>query len=129
MRQLTRPFGGFWFFVKGQEDKKNPQLYPPEFIEATIVEQNGQVRGHYRSRYRIVDRDISPDVTFDFNGTVNLASNTVTADWTGPGGARGELVMKLVSEHSMKVDWSADRLGTIQGLTSGTASLTRRLDQ
>jgi hypothetical protein len=27
------------------------------------------------------------------------------------------------------VDWSADRLGTIQGLTSGTASLTRRLDQ
>ncbi|MCU1324672.1 MAG: hypothetical protein JWN34_42 [Bryobacterales bacterium] len=127
-RLPARTFGGFWFYVRANGDRKSSQLYPPEFIEATIVEQNGQVQGHYRSRYRIVDRAISPDVNFNFTGTVNLGANTVTADWTGPGGARGELTIKLLGENSARVDWSADRLGNMQGLTAGTATLTRRLD-
>ena len=127
-RLRPQPFNGFWFFVRTQDDKKNPALYPPEFIEATISEQSGQIRGRYRSRYHITDRAISPDVNFDFSGTIDVASNTVTANWIGPGGARGEMTMKLLSEHSMRVEWSTDRLGNLQGLTSGTAALTRRLD-
>ena len=127
-RLPMRPFNGFWFYVRTAEERRNPGLYPPEFIEATIVEQNGQVRGHYRSRYRIVDRAISPDVNFEFTGAINVTTNTVAANWVGPGGARGELTIKLLNDHSMKVDWSADQLGSIQGLTSGTAALTRRLD-
>ena len=124
----SQPFNGFWFFVRTQDDKKNPSLYPPEFIETTINEQSGQVHGRYRSRYRITDRAISPDVNFDFTGILNPTSNTITAGWTGAGGARGEITLKLLSEHSMRVEWSTDRLGSIQGLTSGTAALTRRLD-
>lgn len=126
-RPVIHPFGGFWFYLRAPEEKnKNAGLYPPEFIEASIVEQNGQVRGRYRSRYRIVDRAISPDVNFEFSGIIT--AGVVTATWTGPGGARGEITMKLLSDNSMKIDWTADQLGSIQGLTSGTAALTRRLD-
>lgn len=122
LRTLT----GFWFYLRVPDDKKNPTLYPPEFIEATIAEQNGQVKGRYRSRYRIVDRAISPDVNFEFTG--KLAGNVVSASWAGPGGAHGDITIRLLSENSMRVEWTADQLGSIQGLTAGTAALTRRLD-
>jgi hypothetical protein len=57
-----------------------------------------------------------------------VSEGVVTAAWTGPGGARGEITMKMLTDNSMKIDWTADQLGSIQGLTSGTAALTRRLD-
>ena len=121
-----RALTGFWFYLRVPDDKKTPALYPPEFIEATILEQNGQVKGRYRSRYRIVDRAISPDVNFEFAG--KLAGNVVSASWKGPGGARGDLTIRLLSENSMRVEWTAEELGSTQGLTAGTAALTRRLD-
>ena len=125
-RVPPRALSGFWFYLRIPEDKKTPALYPPEFIEATISEQNGQVKGRYRSRYRIVDRAISPDVNFEFAG--KLAGNVVAASWKGPGGARGDLTIRLLSENSLRVEWTTDQLGSTQGLTAGTASLTRRLD-
>lgn len=122
LRALT----GFWFYLRTPEDKKNPGLYPPEFIEATMSEANGLVKGRYRSRYRIADRAISPDVNFEFNGKVS--GNSVAAVWTGPGGAHGDMTIRLLSDNSMRVEWTATQLGSLQGLTAGTAALTRRLD-
>jgi len=124
----ARLFAGFWFFMKStpQQRNKGVELYPPEFIEATISEQNGVVHGKYRSRYRIVDRAISPDVTFEFSGTPNGTS--LTCPWTGPGGSRGDLILRVTAENALKVDWTATELGSTQGLVSGTATLTRRID-
>ena len=123
----ARPFNGFWFYMKEEPGKnKTPSLYPPEFIEATITEQNGMIRGRYRSRYRIVDRAISPDVIFEFAGPAS--GNSVVAPWTGAGGSKGEITLKIAGENSMKVDWVASDPGKIQGLISGTATLIRRLD-
>jgi curved DNA-binding protein CbpA len=124
----NRRLVGFWFYVKparGQKNK-NHTLYPPEYIEAIITEENGVLHGKYRSRFDIVDRAISPDVNFSFSGTPNGAS--ITCPWTGPGGAKGELTLRLVSENSIRVDWKAIELGSRQGLTSGTAVLTRKLE-
>ena len=84
------------------------------------------IHGRYRSRYRIVDRAISPDVNFEFTGTSN--GTTLTTPWTGLGGAKGQLVLSLVGENSLKFDWTATELGSGQGLTSGTATLTRRIE-
>jgi hypothetical protein len=126
---VKRRLAGFWFYVKppsGQKNK-NAELYPPEFIEAVITEENGMVRGSYRSRFRIVDRAISPDVNFTFNGYTYGAS--VTCPWTGPGGARGEITLKLVSENTVRVDWKATELGSQQGLNAGTAVLVRRIEK
>jgi len=118
-------FAGFWFFVQtGQPQNKN--LYPPQFIEATLTEHNGAIHGTYRSRYRIVDRAISPDVNFEFSGSAN--GPTLVTPWTGPGGAKGQVTLTLINENSLKLDWSASDVGSVQGLASGTATLTRRIE-
>ena len=124
---LPPGLAGFWFYVRpsmGQENK-NQELYPPEFIEATIVEANGVVNGRYRSRFQIVDRAISPDVNFTFRGPAGSAGPYT---WVGVGGARGEVTLKLTSENQLRVEWTASELGSQQGLVSGTAVLKRRID-
>jgi len=118
-------YAGFWFFAAGAE-RTNKNLYPPQFIEAILTEHNGVIHGRYRSRYRVVDRAISPDVNFEFTGTAIGAS--MKTPWTGLGGARGEVMLSLTGENSLKFDWTASELGTTQGLGSGTATLTRRIE-
>jgi curved DNA-binding protein CbpA len=118
-------FAGFWFFAPGGE-RTNKNLYPPQFIEAILTEHNGVVHGKYRSRYRIVDRAISPDVNFEFSGTP--AGAGLTTPWTGSGGAKGQVTLSMTGENSLKFDWTAIELGTTQGLASGTATLTRRIE-
>jgi hypothetical protein len=123
-----RQFAGFWFYAMppmGQTNK-NKTLYLPEYIEATIMETGGTIRGSFRSRFEIPDRAISPDVNFTFTGVAN--GSQVSGPWTGAGGAKGDLTLKLTSENSLRVDWIANELGTQQGLASGTAVLTRRIE-
>jgi curved DNA-binding protein CbpA len=127
-RPANRQLAGFWFYAKpplGQLNQ-NQSLYPPEYIEATIMEENGNVRGSLRSRFQIADRAISPDVNFTFMGMRNGAQ--VSCPWNGAGGAKGEMTLKLTSENSLRIDWMASELGTQQGLNSGTAILTRRIE-
>lgn len=123
----NRRLAGFWFYAvppEGQQNK-NRALYLPEFIEATIAEDNGTIHGRYRSRFMIEDRAIPPDVNFTFTG--NLSGTQCTCQWTGGGGARGQVTLRLTGENSMKVDWAATELGSL-GLASGTAILTRRIE-
>jgi hypothetical protein len=65
-------------------------------------------------------------VNFEFTGIVNGAG--LTTPWTGLGGARGQLTLSLTGENSLKFDWTTSELGSTQGLVSGTATLTRRID-
>ncbi len=124
--QSGRHLNGFWYYAKPANPPDKTAGYAPEFIEATITEEKGVLHGSYRSRFRIVDRAISPDVNFSFAGLTN--GSTIRCPWSGPGGAKGELTLRLVSENSMRVDWLAVDLGTQQGLASGTAVLTRKVD-
>lgn len=127
---VTRKLGGFWFYAKpplGQRNK-NQSLYPPQYIEVTINEEGGVIFGRYRARFDVADRPISPDVNFTFTGPSSSGSSQSGFPWTGSGGAKGELTLKLVSENSMKIDWTATELGTQLGLEGGTAVLTRRIE-
>jgi hypothetical protein len=124
-----RRLAGFWFYAPPTEGQhnKNQALYPPEYIEATIKEENGMIYGKYRARFQIIDRAISPDVNFTFSGASGSGAQ-ITFPWTGSGGAKGELTLKLVTENSLRIDWNATDLGTQQGLDAGTAILTRRIE-
>jgi DnaJ-domain-containing protein 1 len=125
----ARPtLAGFWFYAKPKDGQKNKNqsLYLPEFIEATIVEQGGVVKGKYKSRFQIADRAMYPEVNFTFSGMPN--GSTLTCPWTGQGGAKGEVTMKMTGDNSLRIDWAASELGTQQGLASGTAILTRRIE-
>jgi hypothetical protein len=124
----AEPFAGFWFYARPSQGQHNSNstLYPPEFIETWISERGGVVRGRYRARYQIVDRAIPPDVNFEFTGTPNGLG--LVCPWTGPGGAKGQITLKITGENGMQVDWNASQLGSMQGLVVGTAKLTRRID-
>lgn len=119
------PLLGTWVYRKPNTPRKNKELYPPEFIETVITEENGEVRGRYRARYEVLDRPISPDINFQFEG--KLSGDSANLPWSGAGGAKGEVVLKLMSDHSLKVDWVASQLGAF-GFYKGTAVLVKQSD-
>jgi hypothetical protein len=123
---VRSPFAGFWVFPPMREENKDKTLYLPEFIEASIVEHDGVVKGKYRSRYRIRDRAVSPNVNFEFEG--KAGGTAAKLPWHGEGGSRGEVLIKMVSDHSIEVAWTATDLGQSLALKSGTAVLMRRPD-
>jgi curved DNA-binding protein CbpA len=126
-KQANRQMGGFWFYARPPQGQinRNQTLYPPEYIEATITEDGTSVHGSFRARYVIVDRPISPDINFTFNGT--QSGSQLSGAFTGAGGAKGDLTLRLTSENAMRIDWNASELGSF-GLSSGTAVLTRRIE-
>lgn len=113
-------FAGLWFYARrpGVSGKR----YAPEFIETQITERDGQVRGRYRSRYRVTDQAISPSVNFEFVG--QAAGTSAQMPLTRDDGARGEVRLRLISEHEMELDWTATG-STSPSLTSGTAILVK----
>jgi hypothetical protein len=116
-------FEGTWVYVRPRLAASQKAQYPADYVEAVVVEETGLLRGRYRARYRVADRPISSEVTFRFEG--KAGGEAVSLDWTGAGGSRGELKLKLLSRNSMQLEWIATELGSQMGLASGTAVLTR----
>ena len=122
--QPSPGFRGTWVYVQPRLPPSPAPVYPAEYVEAVILDEGGVVRGQYRARYLIPDRAISSEVIFRFEGRSN--GGTASLSWTGAGGAKGDLSLKLVSSNSMELTWIATDLGSQMGLSSGTAVLTRR---
>lgn len=117
-------FAGRWLYLRPSLPPASKELYPPDYIETVILEQDGKLRGRYQARYVVADRPISPEVSFQFQGVA--AGDSATLPWTGGGGARGEVQLRQVSQDSLEVKWFATELGKHFGLASGTAVLVRR---
>ncbi len=115
---------GRWFYLRPSLPPASRELYPPDYIEALIFEEDGNLRGRYQARYKVTDRPISPEVSFQFEGAA--AGNPATLPWTGGGGARGEVQLRQLSPDSLELKWFATDLGRQFGLASGTAVLIRR---
>lgn len=116
---------GTWYFAKTRSNAAS-DLYPPEYIEAIIHEENGALAGRYRARYVVSDRAISPEVSFQFRGKPGGAPTRIP--WTGAGGAKGEVNLRLLTANSLEVAWVAHDLGSSLGLAYGTAVLIRASD-
>jgi hypothetical protein len=116
---------GEWFFISTQRNSRRG-LYPPEYIELRVTEEAGLVRGRYYARYRVMDQAISPAVAFQFQGRVGPDGGSVP--WSGTGGARGEVTLRLLASGSLEVTWVANELGRDLALISGTATLVRRIE-
>jgi hypothetical protein len=125
-QERAAQFAGAWFYTPPRVAASAGSLYPPEYIEVAIIEEGALLRGRYYGRYRVADRAISPEVIFNFEGRPQ--QDTAVLEWRGGGGARGEIRLKLLSENSMEVTWSATQLGSAPGLASGTAVLVRRIE-
>jgi hypothetical protein len=116
---------GEWLFLP-QPKARSDGLYPPEYIELRVTEGSGSVRGKYRARYRIPDRAISPTVAFEFQG--RAGDGGARLPWSGPGGARGEVTLHLLTTGALEVTWVVSQMGSELGLISGTATLVRKMD-
>jgi hypothetical protein len=114
---------GNWLYVPARQQTAG--LYPPEFIELHVEEASGTVRGRYRARYQVGDQAISPSVAFQFEGRADGAEAALP--WNGPGGAQGEITLRLLPAGALEVAWVADRLGDL-GLISGKATLVRKAE-
>jgi curved DNA-binding protein CbpA len=115
---------GEWLFVPTSETRNRG--YPPEYIELRLSENEGVIHGRYRARYRVTDRAISPNVAFQFEG--RTAAEGGVLPWRGPGGAQGEISLRLLANGSLEVEWAAGQLGEELGLISGAATLVRKLE-
>lgn len=117
---------GSWYYARRPQGTPGRNLYPPENIEAFITEDGGDLQGRYSARFRVTDRAISPEVMFQFRGKAGTESAKLA--FSGAGGARGEVRLKLLTPNTLEVAWIAHELGNTIGLGSATAVLTRRDD-
>ena len=128
----SRNIAGVWFYVKplhaedSAEDKVKAS-WQPDRIEARILEQDGKIYGKYRARFHVADPVVSPDLNFAFTGALG-AGPQFTFPWTGVGGAKGELAVKVISANSLRIEWHATQPGVQQGPDAGTAILTRGIE-
>jgi hypothetical protein len=123
-KQPQNELAGNWFYSRPRSAEPAADLYPPEFIETMIAEDGGVLHGRYRARYRVTDRAISPEVSFQFTG--KAGPDLVKLAFSGAGGAKGEVRLKLLSQNRLEVVWTANELGASLGLGFGTAVLIRR---
>lgn len=112
---------GTWLFVPPRVPERQAPLYPPEYIELKITEESSLLFGRYRARYRVIDRMLWPEVSFEFEG--QRAQGTY--GWRGVGGGRGEVRLKSLGVDRLEVTWWASKLGEQLSLASGTAVLVR----
>ncbi len=113
-------FAGNW--ISAPPMRETAEDGAAESAELRVSELAGVLRGSYQARYRV--RDGAPEVVFDFEGTARDASPQLF--WTGPGGSRGKVRLRLLSADQLQVIWTASRLGALLDFPSGTAELIRQ---
>jgi curved DNA-binding protein CbpA len=113
---------GHWIFTRNYYAPEK-DLYPPEYIELTLVERGDHLTGQYSARYFVGDKPVSPHVAFIFDGAA--PGKEAEFPWTAPSGAQGRVQLDLQFDESLVVTWWATRSGSRPELTSGTAVLIR----
>jgi hypothetical protein len=93
-------------------------------VELLLSDEHGQLSGSYRAEYRVPDRAVSNEVSFQLTGDTP-AGPSAAFHWNSPDGAKGEVEMALTAPNLMKVTWWTSELGRHAALASGTAKLIR----
>lgn len=118
------PFAGTWLYSPQLKDRGGSDLYAPTYIEFLITEEDGEVVGDYRARYKTPEQAISPEVVFRASGQPQ-PGKPARLTWTSEDGAKGEVEMTLRSPGLMSVTWWTTVFGRRAALASGTAVLIR----
>lgn len=112
---------GKWVYTPDPNDLQDPKSFPAEYVEISVVVADDRLRGNYRSRYKLSDRNLSPYASFTFDGPL---SGTWFI-WKGDGGAEGQVTLRLQSPETMQVNWFATKMGSQLSLGSGAATVYR----
>jgi len=125
-------FAGNWLYAPLERETAAPGQYPASYVELVLLEEKGTLVGHYRSRHKIPDRAISPEVLLRVQGKPGAEKST-KLEWTSADGARGEMELTLSAPNLLNVRWWTTELGWTtefehrNALSSGTAVLVRQM--
>ena len=89
-------FAGNWFYSPEFGEKADAGSYPAQYIEFILVEDNGNLVGNYRAKYRVPDKAILPEVLFHAQGRPDGRKAT-RMSWSSKDGARGAVELTPVS--------------------------------
>ena len=118
-------FAGNWVYVPDPAETIAPGNYPATYVELLLAEDRGQLSGSYRAHYRVADRAVSPEVSFQVQG-VRPGGKSAHLQWASQDGAKGEVDMALAGPNLMTLSWWSTALGRHATLASGTAKLVRQ---
>jgi curved DNA-binding protein CbpA len=112
---------GRWIYAPDPKDVGDAKLYPAVYVELSISSVGGELRGVYKSKYKVPDPALCPLVNFRFDGSRSETS----FPWRGDAGAKGEIMLRLESRDTLKIHWFATEMGSALSLGSGSATLYR----
>jgi len=118
-------FAGNWLYAPDPAETAAPGTYPATYVELLLAENQGQLSGKYRAHYRIADRAVSPELSFQIQGPIS-GGGSAHLRWTSEDGAKGEMEMSLTGPNLMSVSWWSTSLGRYTTVASGTAKLVRQ---
>jgi hypothetical protein len=118
-------FAGNWLYAPDPAETVAAGTYPATYVELLLAENQGQLSGKYRAHYRIADRAVSPELSFQIQGPTS-GGRSAHLRWTSEDGAKGEMEMSLTGPNLMSVSWWSTSLGRYTAVASGTAKLVRQ---
>jgi hypothetical protein len=118
----ARRFSGVWVLP---ELTASSSAFTPEAVDLILNEQQGAIQGRYRARYPGMGTPEAPMVRFYLEG--KSQGNVANATWSGVGGSKGEIQIKLASDDALQLVWSTTQPGKQSGPDSGTVALVRKI--
>ena len=121
--RIPEKLDGLWVYASDPLDTPAKWAYSAEYVELQIKEQGGEVLGTYRSRYKIPDRPLHPELVFRFGGPAKKSE----FEWS-EGKLHGQIHLKLQQGNVMEASWKIIDEGSVAGLAAGSATLLRRVE-
>ena len=118
-------FSGVWGLARPKAEAVT-SAYSPESVDLIVSGQAGRIQGRYRALYPGMGATEPPMVRFYFEGTCN--NDVANAPWTSDDGSKGEIQLKLASDNTLQLVWSATDAATQTGPATGTVALVRKRD-
>jgi len=116
-------FSGIWVLPPSRPTP-SASGYTPHSVDLIMTEHQGAVEGRYRARYPGMGVPEPPMVRFYFQGTCQ--NETANATFSGDGGSKGEIQLRLTSDNTLQLVWSITDPGSQTGPASGTLALVRK---
>lgn len=121
--RIPKKMDGIWVYAMDPRNKPAKWAYAAEYVELKLQERDGEVLGVYRSRYKIPDKPLHPELAFQFSGQTQKTE----FEWSA-GKLRGQIHLNLQQDNVMEASWKIIDEGSVAGLAAGSATLIRRLE-
>ena len=116
-------FSGIWVLPPSRPTP-SASAFTPQSVDLIMTERQGALEGRYRARYPGMGVPEPPMVRFYFQGTCR--NEVANATFTGDGGSKGEIQLRLTSDNTLQLVWSLTDPGSQTGPASGTLALVRK---